>query len=299
MATGKKGMRVKGRKPQKMRNQRTPKLPKAVAPGAAAAVRAHADMIMDPCGAHLAPCVSQNDAGVQVKVAATFMVGGTAASTGGYLVYAPQSNTIANADLTNSGTSSTLAFTATAGRSPGQAILATNAQDQRAVGACIEILPMASESARAGWMSYGVVDYRSAGQGLVATPDAISTMLPVTTKVGDGVVAIKWFPGEQDHEYTQQGTAMADTNNIVFVWGGVPAATGFRIRITTIFEYRSTATVGIVENALDVPLVGATFDDVRRYVLNRDANWWWSTGKTAFMAAKKVASFTAGAMALI
>lgn len=254
-------------------------------------VRGHAAMIMDPCNAKLCPCVGRGDSGIMQKFSSTFTIGTTAAATAGVLLYSPGANTVYAADLAATTTTATIAYSPT--NAPGATMLTSNAADIRAIGTCIEIMPLVSEANRCGFYTYGNVSIKLATQGQVLTVDNVTSTLPVTSKIGDGTLAFKWCPGTSDDLYSPQGAAASpdDSTVMAFAWGGYPAAGGFRVKITTIVEWRPKAGMGMVESAAEVSATSATLDDVKRYLFGRDANWWWNTGKSVFSVAKQVASF--------
>lgn len=275
-----------------------PKAPRMPKNGETAMLKAHAAMLYDPCNARLSACVGRGDAGIMQRFSTSFNVGTGVGATAGYLVVVPGAGLITSADLAATTTASTATYAATS--TPGYALLNANSANMRCVGCCVEIMPLAAESSRAGWFALGNVAAGLIPQGGSVTPDGIAGLLPTTMRVGDGSTSIKWSPGSNDDLYNGLGLLASNTDNnaVAFVWGNCPAAVGFRIRITAIVEWRPKAGMGMVDSAVEVSGTRSTLDDVKRFLTSKDPNWWWSVGKSVFNAAKTVATFGFDAAAL-
>jgi hypothetical protein len=254
--TGKPG---KGQKSQKLKIQRV------VHAGLDAMGKAYARLLLDPCGAPLAhPVWGSQEGSLLVKTEIVLNVAVDGTNLNGALLWSPGTITpTARANLVEVETlaANTAVDTSTASgtgyvvtdlgvNSPGQVFLTTQASVYRPVAACMEVMYLGSESSRSGSIGGGVVSggtwYNTAG----FTVDRLASLVPHGERTPVNKTEFLWYPSGADELFQDPVETVAAQqvdrrNSIAFNWTGIAATSGFRVKLTAVYEYKPKLATGI------------------------------------------------------
>jgi hypothetical protein len=225
------------------------------------AAAAWARLLDDPCAALLAPpCYpTGSGGGTLVRVEADYVYGG-GANTAAAVLFTPalmgtnpgsvqdvsMSGFVAVTDATSTAWNSTDLFAFQPGSSTG-----AQWSGVRPVAACVQMYWPGSELNRQGIVSLGNV---SAGL-LESTPTTVSFLRTLSQNVQrtpEGMVEIKWRPGEADNQFLNPNAppatnaTLAGHNSILVTWAGIPVSTGMRFRAVVVYEVQFNTGTGFV-----------------------------------------------------
>ena len=296
---GKKNVRVKA-KPANGMSRNAPRKPSAkraarpqrqLLDGAAVA---YAQLLRDPCNGPLVGFYGGAGGYIQ-RFSSVLTVGQTAGTVAGILSICPGAGIVGYQDVTTDLSSATVSYGPSS--FPGQAFLAANAKGFRVLALCVKAYTNASENARSGFISYGVMPMTEAPQQgtAYATPIAAQQLMPRTVRTPGDMVEVRWKPGNDDREYNHNspGTTIdarsGEQNAIVCAWTGQPAAVGFRVVITAVIEWLPAVSTGFVTNAMAPAMSAHTVDEVVRTLSMSNPEWWHNAGQVAVRVAKSAA----------
>jgi hypothetical protein len=250
----------------------------------------YAQLLADPCNSSLVPGTYSGFSGIIQRFTSYVNVGTTAATTAGIFIYNPNSGTIATFDGATGLTPGTITYS-WGGSSPGYSFLGTNAKDCRALASCIQVLPLASELNRSGYVSVGLVDALALPPAGTIAASQLAQNLVHTQRVPDDMVELKYIPGLGDELYTPVTSTSPSENtiNMAVAWVGQPAAAGFLIKVTTVIEWVPQALDGTLSMAHVAAPTTNTTNQVKKYLQDVDPEWWFTASKMAGRAARVLA----------
>lgn len=241
----------------------------------------HVRLLADPCNAKLCyPAYPGTGNGALIRRRLTFQVGAGAGETCGLVTVVPGLNAFKSA---GSSATSTVLNPAWAAIYP----FVTN-DSYRAVAACLEAFPNASELNRSGLVAVGCTNHN--WFDVASTVDGISGRLPYLTRAPDARISIKWVPSLVDTEFADPNTTPdRDGNNrLSFAFSGASAGTGYTIVVTVVYE--NVQTNNFV-NTVQAPASRSSLNDVVRGVFNF-AGGLVEVGTTVFNGLNHLASLT-------
>lgn len=231
-------------------------------------------MLADPCNAALEPGCYRGDQGYKSRFVQNGSILFSAGIVAGAVAYIPGANLLYTIDWT-----SALAPTAWVNNSvsyaPGQPFIATNATALRSLGACVSCTPLSANLSTSGVVYSGIVTVQSLGIAATWTPQQLAQLVPNFGKVSiDTPMECKFVPSSSDEEYNRQGTLTDNTDSsaILFVFIGLPAATGLSMRITQCCEWKPVANIGIASNSVLGNPSKNTIEHVKEALRARDAH---------------------------
>lgn len=266
------------------------------------AAQAAAKMLYDPCGSELVPSVYPGDRGYINRFTSNFNSGQGAGETSSIIIFKVGNNVAYNGSTANAVTAQTVSYVDT--QAPGAAFLNTNASKIRATGACLAIRPSAAPNTATGQIYYGVIPASALVNGTSVTAQDIIPLLSQSCSASQALLnplEIKWSPGTFDDRYCPATGITADDdtdrNLIVVVTVGFPAAAGFNVRATAIYEWCPNPALGVAIDSTSVAPSKCDLSCVLRNLKRKDADWWWSLGRKtlAGMQAVSTGYLTAGA----
>lgn len=255
---------------------------------------AAARMLMDPCGADLAPTVYPGDRGyVNRFQSIVASAGGAAGETATIWVVKPGVGVAWNAGGVLPTSSITVGLTD--GQFPGANV--TNSYSKfRTAGFCSIVRPNTAVNNATGMIYYGNIPSTYFTQGRVFAGGVADLLGLLTQSVScaQAVVSpleVAWSPGAFDDRYcTTSGITSdddTDRNALVIVAVGMPAATGLNIRNTVIHEWTPGENQAVIDSTAVNPS-RCDFNCVLRNLKRKDANWWWKLGTRAVQSAASV-----------
>lgn len=239
-------------------------------------------MLADPCNSELAPGCYRGDQGQKVRLVANFSEGTAAGITCVVLGFIPNSGTLFSLNVAASGTAAAYTNRGVVGNT----FLTTNANAMRSLGACVSVTPNSANLSTSGQV-YAANIPASALALLAATdsPDAVSQLCNQYGKIIiDGPMECKFVPSGADEDYTTPGQLgdASDTNVIVMVFVGLPAASGINLRITNIVDWKPKSSLGIVtESFLGNPSRN-TIEHVKQSLRSKNPHWYTNVGGMAY-----------------
>lgn len=264
---------------------------------------AAARMLMDPCGADLAPTVYPGDRGYINRFQSIVPSAGAAAGeTATIWVVKPGLGVAWNAGALLATTPVTVGLTD--GQFPGAG--STNTYSKfRCAGFCSVIRPNTAVNNATGMIYYGNIPSTYFTQGRVFG-GGVSDLLALLTQsvsCAQAVVApleVSWSPGAFDDRYAPTAGVTSDDdsdrNALVIVAVGMPATTGLNIRNTVIHEWTPGENQAVIDSTSVNPSK-CDFNCVLRNLKRKDANWWWRLGtRAAHGAASILGAYTTGGL---
>ena len=258
---------------------------------------AAAAMLLDPCNATLAPSAFRGDQGFRTRFVSNNTVASGAGFTCGAIAFIPGQNLLWVMEAATASTS--VAWVNLSTFAPGNTFLATNAIAYRSLGACLSSTPIAANLAVSGQVYTGIVTVSSLGIPGSTTASSLAQLCNNYAKVTiDQPMETKFVPGALDEEYFDPSTVdSSDSNAILQVYIGLPAATGVTYRMTNIAEWKSLPNKGLVsESYLGNPSRN-TIEHVKEYLRTRNPSWWTNIGMGAYSVIRGYA--TKGVMGAI
>jgi len=258
-------------------------VPKALDMLDAKAVAA-AKMLEDPCNATLSEACYRGDQGYRNRFVASAVYGGGAGQNALAVVYSPTANAYYFSTTVGSGVTGT--WTTVSG--PGASFVGSNASGIRSLGACLQATPNAANLSTSGQVYTAVVSTASIGL-LSGTSPSCDSLAQLCNKYGkiniDAPMETKWIPASSDEDFQPPNvlpTDATDSNIILMVFIGFPAASGITLRFTNIIEWKPLANLGIAtESFLGNPSRN-TIEHVKQALRSKDPNWWSNVGKGAY-----------------
>lgn len=251
--------------------------------------RAAANMLLDPCNATISPGCYRGDQGYKTRVVSTVTALNTASTTCAAVYYIPSSNQLFTFDVTGSFTSGTWVIRP----APGSTYLATNANAQRSLGACVSVTPNTANLSTSGQVYTGLVTASSVNTGATITPDALITLCNKYGKISiDAPMETKFIPSSADENYSAPGVLADASDNIaiLMVFIGLPAASGLTLRVTNIVEWKPATNLGIASESFLGNPSRNTIEHVKQEIRTKKPDFWTNVGKTAFSVVRGYAT---------
>jgi len=250
----------------------------------------YAQLLSDPCNAALVPSTFPGYSGIVQRFTTYYTVGVTAGCTAGILIYNPNSGSISSTDVATGATSATLSYSWNP-LCPGYGFLNSNAKDCRALSACMQVMPLASELNRSGYISYGTMDGFALPTGGVITPSQLATNLTNVDRMPDDMIEVKYVPGSGDEFYTPVTSTSPSENTscLCASWIGIPAASGLVAKLTVVVEWMPQALDGTLSTAHISSGSSNTTNQVKKYLYDVDPHWWVSASKIVGRGARVLA----------
>lgn len=257
---------------------------------------AAAKMYIDPCGADLAPSVYPGDRGYINRFVSVLNVANGALETAGVWIAKPGVNVGFNGAAALGSTGLAISFVDT--QMPGAGFLNSQATKQRCVGYCSSIRVGATVNSATGYIYYGVIPASSLASGTFSV-DTIVTLLTHSISASSAAVnpiEICWSPGAFDDRYCPPAGVTADDdsdrNILVVAANGLPAATGFNVRNTAIYEWTPSS---VPVDSTSVTPSKCDFNCVLRNLKRKDPEWWFRQGRRGVSAAASIlGAYTTG-----
>jgi hypothetical protein len=255
-----------------------------------AAAYRYAQLLTDPCNSALVPSTFPGFSGIVQRFTSYVNVGTTAATTAGVFVFNPNTGTIATFDGASGATPGTIGYTWST-NSPGYSFLGSNGKDARCLAACIQVLPLASELNRSGYISVGLIDSNVLPNTGTISASQLCQNLAHTQRVPDDMVEFKYIPGLGDELFAPVTSTSPSQNTIdmAFAWVGQPAAAGFLAKVTYVVEWTPQALDATLSMAHVSCPSSNTTNQVKKYLQDVDPEWWVSASKMAGKAARVLA----------
>jgi len=248
----------------------------------------YAELLANPCTGPLVHAPGSTEGGQVMRFEYDAIIGNGALETAGIIHWTPgaiNASTSVNGFglLDGVGPSDGTAMTiGNRGYAPGYAFLQTNASSYRCIAACVQLYFPGSEVNRAG-----VVSGAQSSYGLLSTtsytPASIRSVSPVVERTPSDYMEVKWAPSYSDGLFRNPTSATAPEDghsSLTVTWGGLPVATGMRVRLVAVYEWRAK-TGGLVLSSNTSGTSAGAIQDIRRALDDRDANWWNKTGQAA------------------
>lgn len=238
-------------------------------------------LLSDPCNAVVPHgAVYSGESGIVSRFASELTVGTGAGETCGFLAFHPNDNTVCV--FTQALASTTAVVNAgnfTYTNSPGLAFVTNNCAKIRSLAACISAMPNTSALNAVGDIAVGNITLSS----LYATI-SVNDVFALLTARGPIVrknYEVKMVPGEFDSKYSKAfvganpsttGTDDSDTTTVIIAWRGLPAATGFNARLTSVVEWTPIKGVGMTVSSATVSGINTTA--LVSAASSRQPSWW-------------------------
>nr|WPR18256.1 MAG: hypothetical protein [Chemarfal virus 275] len=205
-------------------------------------------LLVDPCNAaYDSPYGGER--GMVQRFSADFTLNTLAGLTSGYLAYTPGTNLY----VTGGNASPSVAITPQGFVGPGATFLAASSAKYRPVAACVTIVPAAvSLTNMTGELGCAITAGSQISTTGSYTTDQVFTLTQARGVLAKRVYEVNWYPGIFDGTYattipatgSAAVTDLADSNAILIAWRGYPAGSALSFRVTVIYEWTPTATVG-------------------------------------------------------
>lgn len=258
--------------------------------GLDAAATAYARLLADPCGAPLTKSIGYGSGdSILVRTENDAILFNGATDTGGWAIWCP-ATTVALARNAADDTSG-VAGRLTDWPSPAGRGLASVATSVRCVAACLQVFWPGTELSRQGVVGLGVIPATALSRYLPATSGGSATNLSVsqartlcqhTERMPDTMAEITWRPGpddQTDYDLGVSNTAanfagnVGNRNAILLSIGGIPVATGVRIRTVAVFEYTPIEGQGLAAS-VETPRSVNTQNEVLQAMDASNPKWW-------------------------
>lgn len=246
------------------------KVPKVTRPIVDQAAKAHIRLMLDPCQAPLVrPAYETSAGGLLVRYRKVMNVANTAGDTAFVAAFLPHENMVHYLNTGNPGTPNTLiaseVFTGLDQVAGGSTF------SFRCVAGCLKAIPLMSELNRQGVVSAGSVDSDvviPTDPAQTTTITGIQAVLPITTRTPNSSIEVLWTPGENSHQYRASDVSpsiLVGTHNnaCVLAASGLPAAAGFRLEFTGVYEVRPANSSNVVA-VVEPPPSSSTWNQVLR-----------------------------------
>lgn len=243
--------------------------------------RKAANMLIDPCNADIGAACYRGDQGYKTRLVAGYTAGAGVGVTCVAVIFSPVQNIFWTLETTGS---TITAIPANRG-GPGLPFLTANASGVRSLGACISGTTVSSNLNTSGVIFTGILPRAAVSTSTAISCDQLVTLCNRYGRISiDSPMETKWLPAGSDEDYTPVGQDPdnSDSNVIVQVYLGLPAATGVLLRLTNIVEWKPLSSLGIVtESYKGNPSVN-TIEHVKAAIAQTKPNFWSNVGATAF-----------------
>lgn len=249
-----------------------------------------ARLLADPCGAPVVTGISPGTNGsfvLRLEADSILFSGGT--DTSGIFYWVPGAFRAFSAPATADSVGITL--TPNTGLVPGTPFL-TGYSTARCVAACAQIMYPGSEVSRAGVVSMGVIPAgvltdvipaASGGTTGLIQPAQVRAASQIVTRTPDQNLEVRWRPGQGDSEDidlvnlgVNPGIFPVSTrgkNAIVITAGGLPVATGIRVRTVAVYEVTPKGNQGLVAS-VETSRSANTITQVIQALDRTKEDWW-------------------------
>lgn len=253
---------------------------------------AYAKLLSNPCTGPLVHGPGSSEGGQVARFEVDLILGAGATETGFIVHWTPGAlNNGAGANgvgvlqsgVVADGTNVTL--NNSLGTFPGAAFLQANASSYRALAGCVQAYFVGSEVNRQGIVSGALSTYGFLNNTALSTSSgAIRSVSPVVERTPSTMFEVKWAPSYSDGLFRNpSGVSPPEDghSSLTLTAAGLPVATGMRLRLVVVVEWRpKTNNLVLSSNTSTDTSSSATIQTVRRYLDNRDANWWNNLGAT-------------------
>jgi len=250
------------------------------------------NLLRDPCTGPLVHGPGSTEGGSVFRCESDFIMGNGALETCGVFMWAPGAYNTALNPVNGSGTmfnnsaTDLTAFnplaTGTSIYAPGYAFLQTNASSYRCLAACIQIYWPGSELNRQGIVGVAQGTYGAMSTNINLTVAQVRGACPITQRMPSDRLEAKWAPHYADGLFRNASNTQIPEDghgSLIVNWAGIPVATGVRLRLVAVFEWRPKLTTGafvLSSNTEGGSRSSATIQSVRQYLDRMDSHWWIS-----------------------
>lgn len=237
------------------------------------------NMLLNPCDGPLVHGLyASGGQGITIRAETSFNVNTTAGSTAGYVHYSPGAfgtGTTYGCTFTGESSGGVTAAAAPQGYVPGLSFLGTNASSVRPLAACMQIMYAGTEANRGGIVYLGNTSNALILPGTLVVPDTVITALSHCERMPTDSLEVIWKPGTNDGDFVDTGAQASGEgkSSITFAWTGVPAATPIRVRIVTIWEFKVSRVMGLIDDNSTVSNSDNTLNDVMKSLQDSGAVW--------------------------
>jgi len=249
----------------------------------------YASLLSNPCRGPLVHAPGSHEGGQISRFETDQIIGNGATDTCGAILWSPGAiNATTNSgllDFVTTGDSVSLTMGSRT-YAPGYTFLQTNASSYRCLAACLQIYWPGTELNRAGIVSgaqanYGFID----PLGPSTTVANLRGVSPVVERMPTDYFEIKWAPNAADNLFRTPGGSAANRPedghaSLLVMWAGLPVATGVRVRMVVVVEWRPKLIGQVLGGNLADYTEGNTFQ-VRRALDKIDPDWWHKAGQAA------------------
>lgn len=260
-------------------------------------MRKYIQLLEDPCNGPLVTGPGSGEGGSVVRCESDFLIGNGATDTVGFINWAPGAYS-ATTDVSGFGTlvgvgaSDTGAITpSSAGVSnyaPGYNFLTGTAGSYRCLAACAQVFWPGSELNRSGVISMAQATYASLATNRNVSTANLRAMSPVVERMPQDHSECKWAPNFADGLFESPANTSSPPDghgSIMISWAGLPVATGVRIRLVAVFEWRpqtnSTGSAFVLSSNTGSTDAGDV-QAARRYLDNVRPGWWYRMGQAVY-----------------
>lgn len=250
----------------------------------------YAKLLSNPCTGPLVHGPGSSEGGQVARFETDFVLGAGATETGFVLHWTPGAlNTSVSANgvgvlqgvVVTDGTNITLANSV--GSFPGSSFLQTNASSYRCLAACAQLYFVGSELNRQGVVSGAMSSYGLCTNAAASVSSAsLRAISPVVQRTPNSCFEIKWAPSYSDGLFRNPSGANTPEDghsSLTLTAAGLPVATGMRVRLVVVVEWRPRVTNLVLSSNTDTGAASsASIQQVRKYLDSRDANWWNNLG---------------------
>lgn len=234
--------------------------------------------LLDPCSG---PVKSHypGEEGICQRFVQDLTMNTAVGATAGWMFFTPASNAFQSNGAATSGT----AVVSAAFSGPGQTFLTASASKLRAFSACVTLVPSAvSMTNMTGEIGVAIVSANTIVAGASYTADGLFQLTQKRAVLAKEEYDVKWFPGGLDHTYapivggsiTLQDSA--DSNGILLVYRGFPAAIPLSVRLTTNVEWTPIPAIGTAVSS--VPRAGVNAQKEANALHRQNPGWWHKFG---------------------
>lgn len=240
-----------------------------------------AEMLADPCNSTLAPGCYTGDQGFKTRLVRNIIAANGAGITSVAIAYIPGASVVwVNASAAPSGLTAWTNLGVIGG-----SYLSANASAVRSLGACLSTTPNAANLAVSGQVFTNIVPASSIN---FTTTDSMDNLAALCSSYGkvviDSPIETKFVPSAADENYNTPGvvTDFGDSNVVLQVFVGLPAATGLTCRLTNIVEWKPVNGLSLVtESFLGNPSRN-TIEHVKEYMRKKNPKWFTNVGSMAY-----------------
>jgi hypothetical protein len=234
--------------------------------------------LLDPCSGPVKSHYSGEE-GICQRFVQDLTMNTAVGATAGFMFFGPASNSFQS----NGAATSSAVLTSAGFAGPGQTFLTASASKLRAFSACVTLVPSAvSLTNMTGEIGVAIVSLNTIVVGGNYTVDGLFQLTQKRAVLAKEEYDVKWFPGGLDHTYAPivsgaiaiQDTA--DSNGILLVYRGFPAAVPLSVRLTTNVEWTPIPAIGTAVSS--VPRQGVDVHKEANQLHRQNPGWWHRFG---------------------